>query len=143
MDWLAAAAASLFVLPVAVHGFAHWSPRVSRDGYALTPGLVHALRTTVPKRAIVYGDLETSYRISAAAPVYVATAPPAHVADTTANRPYARRRDLIRFLKTGDLAIPRRYGARWLVLRRDELPALARRLPHAYADREFVLLRLR
>ena len=45
----------------------------------------------VPKRAVVFSDLETSYRISAYAPVYVAAAPPAHVADTKANNPYARR----------------------------------------------------
>ena len=37
-----------------------------------------------------------SYRISAYAPVYVASAPPAHVADTRANFPYGRR------LATGD-----------------------------------------
>jgi hypothetical protein len=96
----------------------------------------------VPKRAVVYADLETSYRIAAAAPVYVANAPPAHVADTRANHPYARRRALLRFLHSGDLAIPGRAGATWLVLRRRELPQLQRRLPHAYADGSFVLLRL-
>ena len=31
---------------------------------------------------------------------------PAHVADTNANRPYARREDLLRFLRTGSLADP-------------------------------------
>ncbi|MFN2627313.1 MAG: hypothetical protein ABR569_01595, partial [Gaiellaceae bacterium] len=141
-DWLPAAAAVLFVLPVAVHGFAHWSPGVSSDRSALTPGLVEALRTKVPERAVVYADLETSYRISAYAPVYVAVAPPAHVADTTSNRPYGRRRDFLRFLGTGSLAIPRQYGATWLVLRRNELMRLQRRLPRVYADRWFVLLRL-
>jgi hypothetical protein len=139
---LAGTAALLFVVPVAVAGFDPWRPRVSHDSYALTGGLVHALRTTVPKRAVVYGDLETSYRIAAAAPVYVANAPPAHVADTRANHPYARRRALLRFLRTGDLAIPRRAGATWLVLRREELPQLQRSLPRAYADGSFVLLRL-
>ena len=141
-DWLPAAAALLFVIPVAVDGFREWDPRVTHDGYALTPPLVHALRTKVPKGAIVYADLETSYRISAYAPVYVANGPPSHVADTTANRPYERRSDLLRFLETGDLAIPRRYGARWLVLRRGELKRLASRLPRVYADDRFVLLRL-
>jgi hypothetical protein len=141
-DWLPAAAALLLVIPVAVAGFREWEPRVVRDGHALTPGLVDALRTKVPKRAIVYADLETSYRISAYAPVYVANGPPSHVADTKANRPYERRSDLLRFLETGDLAIPRRYGARWLVLRRGELSLLASRLPRVYADDEFVLLRL-
>jgi len=65
---LGAWAAALFVLPVAVHGFSHWSARPV-PGQALTPGLVHALRTEVPKRAVVFSDLETSYRIAAFAPV--------------------------------------------------------------------------
>ena len=103
---------------------------------------MEALRTKVPKRAVVYADLETSYRISAYAPVYVANGPPSHVADTKANRPYERRSELLHFLETGDLAIPRRHGAGWLVLRRGELKRLAGRLPRVYADYRFVLLRL-
>jgi hypothetical protein len=130
----------LFVLPVAVYGFAHWDEEPQRDAYALTPGLVSFLRTHVPERAIVYADLETSYRISAYAPVYVADAPPTHVADTTANRPAARRRDLMRFLRTGDLSIPRGYGAGWLVLGRGELPGLHGRV--VYRDAAFRVLRL-
>jgi hypothetical protein len=141
-DWLPAAAALLFVLPVAVHGFRHWTPKVSHDPYALTPGLVHALRTDVPKGAVVYADLETSYRIAAYAPVYIAVAPPAHVADTKANRPYTRRHDFLRFLDCACATIPRRYGAKWLVLRRGEATPLAARLPRVYADDRFVLLRL-
>jgi hypothetical protein len=134
-----AAAALLFVLPVVVHGFEHWHARTTRDTYALTPGVVRALRD-LPQRTVVYGDLETSYRVAAYAPVYVGVAPPAHVADTKANRPYVRRRDWLRFLETGDLAIPRRYGAAWLLLRRTELPGLQRRLRRVYADASFVLL---
>ncbi len=42
-----------------------------------------------------------------------------------ANRPYARRSDLLRFLATGSLAIPRAYRAGWLVLREAVTPALA------------------
>jgi hypothetical protein len=114
--WLVAAAVVLFCLPVAVHGFRHWSPAAEKDPYALTPGLLQALRTQVPERRIVFSDLETSYRIAAYAPVYVAAAPPAHVADTAANRPYSRRISVIRFFSTGDLAIPVRYHARWLVV---------------------------
>ena len=75
-----------------------------------------ALSQKVPKRAIVFSDLETSYRISAYAPVYVASAPPAHVANTTANRPYQRRLATIRYFATGDIAIPERYRATWLVV---------------------------
>ncbi len=97
--------ALLFVLPVAVHGMREWEkppgPRVP-----LTPGLREALGD-LPEGTVVFSDLETSYRIAALAPVYVAAAPPAHVADTEDNRPYARRRDVMRFLRTGDLEIPR------------------------------------
>ncbi|HEY3541235.1 MAG TPA: hypothetical protein VGK79_01725 [Gaiellaceae bacterium] len=116
----AALAALLFVLPVAVDGFAHWDPLGSHDSAALTPGLVRFLRESVPERAVVYADLQTSYRISAYAPVYVANGPPTHVADTKANDPYARAAALKRFLRTGDDAVLRRAGAEWLVLRRGE-----------------------
>jgi hypothetical protein len=109
-------AAALFVLPVAVHAAANWSPSPARTASPLTAGLVEALRDDVPKGTVVYSDLETSYRIAAFAPVYIAAAPPSHVADTAKNRPYARKAANIRFFETGDLAIPRRYGAQWLVV---------------------------
>ena len=86
---MAGVAVVLFCLPVAIHGLRHWSPASTEDSHALTPGLLDVLRTEVPKRSVVFSDLETSYRISAFAPVYVAAAPPAHVADTEANRPYS------------------------------------------------------
>jgi hypothetical protein len=138
---LAGLAGLLFVLPVAVHGFSHWS--VTGAGQQeLTPGLVHALRTQVPKGAIVFSDPETSYRIAADAPVYVANAPPAHVADTKANRPYVRQADAQRFLRTGDLAIPRRYGATFLVL--DAIRTrLKPALPRLYGDSRYTLYRLK
>jgi Family of unknown function (DUF6541) len=115
-----ALAVALFVLPVVVHGFAHWHAAKTTDGSALTPGLVRFLRDDVPSRSVVFADLETSYRISAYVPVYVCAGPPAHVADTKANRPKERRADVIVFLRTGSLAIPRRYHAGWLVLRAHE-----------------------
>jgi hypothetical protein len=130
----------LFVLPVAVHGFANWDARYTVDGSALTPGLVTFLRTDVPKRSVVYADLETSYRISAYAPVYVANGPPAHVANTKANRPYARKADLNSFLRTGALASPRSYHAGWLVLRRDERVQPGATL--VYRDTRFRVYRL-
>jgi len=138
--FIAAFAVFLFVLPVAIHGFANWDTHFPSDANALTPGLVAFLRSDVPKRAVVYADLETSYRISAYVPVYVANGPPAHVANTAANRPYARKADLNRFLRSGALAIPRSYHAGWLVLRRDEhvhgRPALV------YRDNRFRVYRL-
>ena len=69
----------------------------------------------MPPRAVVIAPPETSYRILAAAPVYVVAAPLAHVANTKANRPDARVRTSTRWLATGDPAIPRRYGATWAV----------------------------
>src|SRR6478735_4569638 len=106
----------LFCLPVAVHGLRYWTPAASRDSHALTPGLLRALETKVPERAIVFSDLETSYRIEAFVPVYVAAAPPAHVADTPANRPYGRRYSVNRYFRTGDVGILDRYHADWLVV---------------------------
>jgi hypothetical protein len=129
-------AALLFVLPVIVHGFAHWSPRTVSHRLDLTPGLIRALQPL--EGQVVYADAETSYRIAASAPVYIAVAPPEHVADTKANRREERIRDLRRFLRTGDLAIPRRYGAQYLVVRKGQ--------PHGgqvlYRDSEFTLASL-
>jgi hypothetical protein len=138
---VAALAACLFALPVVVHGFAHWSASSEPDPYGLTPGLVAALRHDVPKRAVVFSDLETSYRAAAEAPVLVVAAPPAHVADTRKNDPYGRRDDVRAFYRTGDLAIPRRYGAHWLVLDRTR-PHAPIGLRPVYADSRYVLYEL-
>jgi hypothetical protein len=137
---LAGLAVALFVLPVAVHGFAHWDKGSRTDVNALTPGLVQFLRTGVPKRSVVYADLETSYRISAYAPVYVANAPPTHVADTKANDPAGRRAAWLDFRRTHNLAIPRHYGAGWLVLRGAERVGHGPRL--VYRDGRFRVYRL-
>ena len=74
----------MFVVPVAVSGFSHWSPPPAAPG--LTAGLVRALHRYVPKGAVVFSDDSTAYRIAAAVPVYINAAPPGHVADTKANR---------------------------------------------------------
>ena len=118
--WLAGPCGRAVSPPVAVHGFTRWDAVAAVDPRALTPGLVRALRDDVPKRGVVFSDLSTSYRIAAAAPVLIVAAPPEHVADTTQNRPYERRKDVIAFYRSGDLGIPRRYGARWLVIARTE-----------------------
>ncbi len=138
--WIAALAAALFVLPVAVHGLRDWHSPIG-PRLPLTPGLVDALREQVPEGDIVFSDLETSYRVGAMAPVYVAAGPPAHVADTEDNRPYARRRDVLRFLRTGRLEIPRSYGADWLVIDR-ERSLLRPALPLVYSDDRYLLYRL-
>ena len=132
-------AAILFAIPVLAHGLSHWSARATASRDDLTPGLVRALRSRVPKDDVVFADLETSYRIAAYAPVYVAASLPYHVADTRANRRYERVHDVRRFFATGDLSIPRRYGARWLVTRGHERRAGL----SVYRDAEFELASLR
>jgi hypothetical protein len=95
----------------------------------------------VPKRGVVFSDLQTSYRIAAAAPVLIVAAPPEHVADTKQNRPYVRREDVLAFYAKGDLAIPRSYHAHWLVVARfQQHPEI--RLRPVYKDARFVLYRL-
>ena len=140
---LAGAAVGLFVLPVVVHGFAHWSASATSDPSALSPGVVRYLRDDVPRGAVVFADLETSYRISGYAPVYVCNAPPAHVADTKTNDPKARRAAWLSFLRTGSLAVPRRCRAGWLVLRTHEpvRRAEAQGARVVYRDARFVVLR--
>ena len=144
--WVAAAATLLFVLPVAVHGFANWDAAVPTDSRALSPGLVRFLRDRVPEKAVVLGDLETSYRISGYVPVYVVAAPPVHVADTKANNPYGRAADLRQFLRTGSLATMRKYHPGWVVLRAGQVAPI-RRLERngvkpVYRDGRFVVFRL-
>jgi hypothetical protein len=105
---------------------------------SLSPGLVAAVRDQVPELAVVYSDQETSFRVAAAAPIYIAVAPPGHVANTVQNRPFERAADARRFLRTGDLSIPRSYGAEFLVVDRIR----SRRdfdLPEVYRDPRFVL----
>ena len=134
-------AAALFLLPVVAYGLARWTPTPAPPATTFTTGVVHALRTVVPKGAVVYSDQETSYRLAAVAPVYIAVAPPGHVADTKANDPYRRARDARAFVATGDLAIPERYGAQYLLVDRLRM----RRnfaLPVLYRDPRFVLYRL-
>jgi hypothetical protein len=112
-------AVALFLLPVFVHGFRHWSPSSARPPSPLTAGLVHALRYEVPKGATVYSDPETSYRIAAEAPVYVCVAPPGHVANTTQNHPYARVDEFRRFVASGgEIGPVLSCGPRWFVIDR-------------------------
>jgi hypothetical protein len=134
-------AVALFLAPVAISGVSDWRPDPPRALASLSDGLVEALRRDVPAGAIVYSDEDTSYRLAGFAPVYIAVAPPAHVADTEENRPYERARDARRFVRTGDLSIPESYGAEYLVsdrLRRGR----DFELPIVYEDGRFTLYRL-
>src|ERR671911_448148 len=94
-------AAAFFLIPVVAVGLAKWSPVATPPLALLSPGLVEAVRQNVPERSVVYSDQETSYRVAAYAPVYVAVAPPGHVADTVVNRPHERARDAREFVRTG------------------------------------------
>jgi hypothetical protein len=137
----ASLAAAAFLIPVYGGGLLDWNrpgpPEIAR----LTPGLVAAVRDEVEPGTIVYSDAETSFRLAAFAPVYIAVAPPGHVADTEENRPYERASDARRFFRTGDLAIPRRYGAEYVVV--DAMRSdLELDLPIAYADDRFTVYRL-
>jgi len=128
----------LFVLPIAVHAAASWSPSDARTASPLTPGLVAALREHVPRGDVVYSDPETSYEIAARVPVYIAVAPPGHVADTEKNRPYERRDEALRFFESGDAAILRRAGADWLVVDRKRFD-VAPQLDSVYRDGRYTL----
>jgi hypothetical protein len=137
----AAAVVALFVLPVVVHGFLRWTPGTPQDRNALTPGLIHFLQRDVPPRSVVLGDLGTSYRITAFAPVYVVAVPPTHAANTWPNELHKRRLAVLRFLVHPTLAMPRTWRARWIVLTRQEpVRALERQgLRPVYADKRFVV----
>jgi hypothetical protein len=137
--WTAAVALSL-VAPVGLAGLAYLK-QDEPDRLRLTPGLVRALRTEVPKRDVVFSDLETSYRIEAYAPVYVVAAPPAHVADTKKNNPQKRRKDIIKFLHRPSLAVPRHYHADWVVVAKRRFD-ITLPLPKAYEDARFVLYKV-
>ncbi len=135
-------AAAFFLVPVVAVGLAKWTPNPTPPLGLLSPGIVESVRENVPERSIVYSDQETSYRIAAFAPVYVAVAPPGHVADTEMNRPFERARDAREFLRTGELAIPRRYGAEYLVVDRARGRPRDFDLEELYRDARFVLYRL-
>jgi hypothetical protein len=137
----AALAVALFVLPVAVHGFIRWTPGNPQDRNALTPGLIRFLQRDVPARSVVLGDLGTSYRITAFAPVYVVAVPPTHAANTWPNELHKRRLAVLRFLVHPTLEVARRWHAEWLVLTRAEpVQAIERQgLRPAYQDKRFVV----
>ncbi|HEU5264271.1 MAG TPA: hypothetical protein VFU34_06510 [Gaiellaceae bacterium] len=137
----AAAAAVLFLVPVVAVGLWNWDRPSPPPSASLSDGLVGAVRENVEAGSIVYSDQETSYRLAAFAPVFVAVAPPGHVADTAENRPYERARDAREFLRTGDLSIPARYGAEYLVVDRSRLDR-GFDLPVLYEDDRFTLYRL-
>ena len=137
----AALASAAFLLPVVAGGLLDLRPTPLPEIATLSDGLVQAVRADVPKAAVVFSDPETSFRLAAFAPVYISSAPPGHVADTEKNDPYERASDARRFLRTGDLSIPRGYGAEYVVLDRLRTK-LVLELPVVYRDERFVVYRL-
>jgi hypothetical protein len=140
-DLVATLAVAALAIPVAVHGFAHWT-RVGSGSGALTRGLVKTFRADAKPKDVLFADPETGYLLAAYAPVYLADAPFGHVAVTKKNRPKQRLRDVYRFYAHGgDLSIPRYYGARWIIVDRKR-HRLTLDLPRVYADQRYVLYRL-
>jgi hypothetical protein len=137
----AALAAAAFLTPVFAGGLLDLRPPPPPAIATLSDGLVRAVRDEVRPAEVVFSDPETSFRLAAFAPVYIANAPPGHVADTEENRPYERARDARRFLRTGDVSIPERYGAEYVVLDRLRTK-LTLDLPVVYRDERFTLYRL-
>jgi hypothetical protein len=135
---LAGWSAALFVLPIGIQAAANWSPSDARAASPLTAGLLDALREDVRRGDVVYSDPETSYEIAARVPVYIAVAPPGHVADTEKNRPYERRDEAQRFFETGDAEIVRRAGADWLVVDRKRSRVVPQ-LDSVYRDGRYTL----
>jgi xanthosine utilization system XapX-like protein len=137
----AAIAAAAFLTPVIGGGLLDWNRPGPTELATLTPGVVTAIREEVEQGSVVFSDPETSFRLAGYAPVYIASAPPGHVADTDENRPYERASDARRFLRTGDLSIPRGYGAEVVVLDRLRTD-LELELPVVYEDDRFTIYRL-
>jgi len=139
---VAAGAVALFLLPVAVHGYSHWT-RPSSARLGLPQKLVAAIHREVPRGDVVFSDPLTAYELAAFAPVYINAAPTTHVADTRANRPAARRKDALRFFRDeGPLSLARRYGAHWLLVDRARVGRVSFRLPRAYSGSRYVLYRI-
>ena len=141
LERTAALASCLVLLPTFVHGFANWSPSSSRPPTILSGGLLAAVEKNVPTGAVVFSAPEASYRLGAYEPVRVCLNPKAHVADTVDNRPRERVRSFLRFVRTGDLAIPRACGADWLLVDLVRFQ-LEPDLPLVYRDERWVLYRL-
>jgi hypothetical protein len=138
---LAFAAVALFVVPTAIATSDWDKPPPPED--ELSPALIEALKQEAAPGDIVFSDPETSYRLTAYVPVYVAVSAPAHTADTKTNRPYERVRDAQRFFRTGDLSIPRRYRSDWIVVDRRRHPRTRLGLRHVFSDGRYEVFRLR
>ena len=139
---LAGLAVLLFVAPIALDARDRWRLPERDPAGRLTPGLEESLVRRTEPGDVVFSDPETSYRVAAVVPVYVAVSEPTHVADTPKNRPYVRERAAQRFFRTGRLAIPRAYHADWVILDRRRYKRRFT-LPYVYRYERYTLYRLR
>jgi hypothetical protein len=146
--WTAVAACA-FVAPIAVAGLADLHRADAPDSYGLSPGLVRALGG-LDDEAVVFAPVETAYRVTAAAPVFVAATLPFHVADTGETRPHRRQRDAIRFFNPNQLsdsermALLERYGADYVLVdkTRPYPKGFAATLEPVYEDGRYLLVRV-
>ena len=139
---LALAATVLFLLPVAVHGYSHWSPPATARS-PLPAAVARALERKLPERAVVFTDPQTGYELVAALPVYVNATPAVHSSDTRANHPGRRDRDAEQFFfHHGPLSVPRSYHAGWLLVDREREGPKQFALPRVYSNGRYVLYRL-
>jgi hypothetical protein len=141
--------ACAFVAPIAVGGLANLERSDAPDPYALSPGLVRALGD-LDHEDVVFAPVETAYRVTADAPVFVAATLPFHVADTGAARPYRRQRDSIRFYTSKTLsdsertALLDRYHADWLLVDKTRRypRSFVSDLDSVYEDGRYLLVRV-
>jgi len=139
---LAAAAVALFLVPVGVHGYSHWT-RAPASRLGLPHQVVAAVRGHVPAGDVVFSDPVTAYELGAFAPVYVNAAPTSHVANTSANRPAQRVDDANRFFHDhGPISLARRYGAHWLLVDQSRVGRRGFDLPRVYEGSRYVLYRI-
>ena len=105
-----------FVLPVFVHGLWHWSPRERADPLALSPRLVHRLRTVVPKGAVVLAPVKTSYRVDARRRRSTSSPRRSRTSRTRRRTTRTAARAAVRhWVLTNDPRVARRYGATWAI----------------------------
>jgi hypothetical protein len=145
--WTAAVACA-FVAPIAVAGLADLHRADAPDPYALSPGLVRTL-DELDHNAVVFAPVQTAYRVTADAPVFVAATLPFHVADTGATRPHRRQRDAIRFFNPNQLSnaerteLLERYRADYVLVDKSHLypKEFTATLEPVYEDGRYLLLR--
>jgi hypothetical protein len=144
--WTAAVAVA-FAIPLAVSGLSDVK-RGLPDPNALTPGLVHVLRTEVRPRDVVFGDPDIAFEVVTYAPVYI-PAVPAWELNPKARNLYKRRLDATLFFSPSASDEERRrllakYGARWLVIDKTRpYPAsFVRSLRRVYEDTRYALYRV-